>query len=156
MVIVQHLEPHRVSALTEVLGKHATIHIAQASTGMKLERGHAYLAPPDHHLTVTAKRVIRLTSTPRVHFVRPSADVLFESVANVFGLHAIGVVLSGTGFDGSTGAAAIKKAGGAVVVQDEATSQHFGMPGNVVRAGNADAVLPLENISAHLMGLMAE
>ena len=95
-----------------------------------------------------------LTRSELVHFVRPSADLLFESVAAAFGNRAIGVVLTGTGRDGSMGISAIRKMGGTVIAQDEKTSEFFGMPGAAIETGNVDFVLPLEDISSTLVSLV--
>ena len=117
--------------------------------------GTVHLAPPDHHLLVDADGVLSLTHTELVHFVRPSADLLFESTAASFREGAIAVVLSGSGSDGSMGVKAIKKMGGTVIVQDERSSQYFGMPGAAVQTGAVDFVLPLEEIAPALQALLA-
>src|SRR5262249_62073090 len=89
---------------------------------------------------------VQLTETEKVHFVRPSADELFQSAAHI-GQHIIGVVLSGSGIDGARGAAAIRAAGGMVIAQDEASSAFFGMPEAEIQAGAVDQVLPLQAIA---------
>jgi len=99
---------------------------------------------------------IALTHSELVHFVRPSADLLFESVAGSYGSRAIAVVLTGTGSDGAAGVRAIKERGGIVIVQDEQTSQFFGMPAAAIETGCADFVLPLEEIAPRLVDLTRE
>ena len=89
-----------------------------------------------------------------MHFVRPSADLLFESVAGSFKSRAIAVVLTGTGSDGSMGVQAIKKMGGTVVTQDEGTSEFFGMPSAAIQTGRVDFVLPLNEIGQALTTLV--
>ena len=89
-----------------------------------------------------------------MHFVRPSADLLFESVAASHKDRAIAVVLTGTGSDGAMGVQAIKKMGGTVIVQDEKTSQFFGMPAAAIQTGNADFILPLDEIASALVTLV--
>jgi two-component system chemotaxis response regulator CheB len=89
-----------------------------------------------------------------VHFVRPSADLLFESVAASYKDRAIAVVLTGSGSDGNMGVGAIKKMGGTVIAQDEATSEFFGMPGAAIQSGNVDFVLPLREIPSALVTLV--
>jgi two-component system chemotaxis response regulator CheB len=91
-----------------------------------------------------------------VHFVRPSADLLFESGAASFGGRAIGVVLTGTGSDGSLGVKAIKGVGGTVIAQDEESSDFFGMPGAAIETGAVDFVLPLDQIAEALASLVSE
>ena len=89
-----------------------------------------------------------------MHFVRPSADLLFESVAAAYKDRAIAVVLSGTGADGSMGLRAIKKMGGTIIVQDQKSSAFFGMPGAAIDTGTVDFVLPLEDIARALVTLV--
>jgi two-component system chemotaxis response regulator CheB len=115
-----------------------------------------YIAPPAKHLLVNADATLSLSGAELVHFVRPSADLLFESGAASFGNRAIGVVLTGTGSDGSLGVEAIKRRGGTVIAQDEATSDFFGMPGAAIEAGAVDFVLPLDQIAEALTSLLAE
>lgn len=103
---------------------------------------------------MTEDHAISLTQTELVHFVRPSADLLFESVAASSRERAIAVVLTGTGIDGSMGVGAIKKMGGTVIAQDEETSEFFGMPSAAIHTGNVDFVLPLEEIAPALVKLV--
>ena len=95
-----------------------------------------------------------LTQSKLVHFLRPSADLLFESVAASYGERAIAVVLTGTGSDGAMGVQAIKKMGGTVIAQDEATAEFFGMPSAAIHSGSVDFVLPLDEIATALVTLV--
>ena len=97
---------------------------------------------------------LSLSQTELVHFVRPSADLLFESVAATSKQRAIAVVLTGTGVDGNMGVRAIKKMGGTVIVQDEQTSEFFGMPFAAIQTGCADFILPLDEIPKALLTLV--
>jgi two-component system chemotaxis response regulator CheB len=96
-----------------------------------------------------------LSQLAPVHFVRPSADPLFESLALSFGPRAVAVVLTGMGHDGTDGAQAVKLSGGTVLVQNESTSEFFGMPGAAINAGLIEHVLPLDQIAEALV-LLAE
>ncbi|HZQ72208.1 MAG TPA: chemotaxis protein CheB [Burkholderiales bacterium] len=154
LVIVQHLDPHHRSVLAQLLQKRSPLRVKQAAAGEVIAAGSAYVAPPDHHLLVNAEGVLALTRTELVHFVRPSADLLFESVAAAYRSRAIAVVLSGSGSDGAMGVRAIKETGGKVIAQDEQTSQYFGMPGAAARTGSADFVLPLDRIAPALQALL--
>jgi two-component system chemotaxis response regulator CheB len=96
-----------------------------------------------------------LTQTELVNFVRPSADLLFESVAAAYGERAIAVVLTGAGKDGSMGVTAIKKRGGTVIAQDESSSEFFSMPSAAIKTGAVDFVLALDEIPGALATLVA-
>jgi len=152
VAIVQHIDPKRESRLAEILGRRASMRVKEAEDGELLVPGTAVIAPPARHLTIAGGGIVRLTNTAPVHFSRPSADQLFASAARAFS-PVIGVILTGTGTDGAEGAAAVKAAGGVVIVQDEATSDFFGMPNAAIHAGAVDYILPLEEIAATLMQL---
>jgi len=152
LAIVQHIDPKRDSRLAEILGRRAMMHVKEAEDGELLLPGVAVIAPPARHLTIAGGGMVRLTDTAPVHFSRPSADRLFESAARAFG-PVIGVILTGTGTDGATGAAAVKAGGGIVIVQDEATSAFFGMPNAAIQAGAVDYIQPLDEIAVTLMRL---
>jgi two-component system chemotaxis response regulator CheB len=154
LVVVQHLDPRHRSLMAEILGRRTALRVVQASGGEPLEPGTAYIAPPDHHLLVEPGGVLALTRTELVHFVRPSADLLFESAAAAYRSGAIAVVLSGSGTDGAMGVKAIKKMGGTVIVQDE--SEFAGMPDAARETGVADFVLPLNEIAPALKTLIAQ
>jgi len=156
VAVLQHIEPHHRSMLAEILGRSCALTVRQAGDGQRFEAGVVHVAPPDHHLLVDADGSLSLTRTELVHFVRPSADLLFESAAASIGSRAIGVVLTGTGHDGALGAEAIKGRGGTMIAQDEATSEFFGMPGAAIETGAVDFVLPLDQIAEALASLVAE
>ena len=155
LVVVQHLDPRHRSLMAEILGRRTAIKVVQAEEGQHLKPGIAYVAPPDRHLLVNPGGTLSLTRTQLVHFVRPSADLLFESVAASYGERAIAVVLSGSGSDGAMGVKAIKKMGGTVIVQDQKTAEFFGMPEAAQQTGLVDFVLPLEDIASAVRTLVA-
>ena len=140
--------------MAEIIGRHSKLPIHQAVHGSHVRPGHVYLAPPDHHLLINRDGSVNLTRTELVNFVRPSADLLFESVAASFGARAIAVVLTGSGRDGSMGVTAIKQRGGTVIAQDEASSEFFSMPSAAIRTGMVDFVLPLDQVAAALLTLL--
>jgi two-component system chemotaxis response regulator CheB len=114
-----------------------------------------WIAPGDFHMAVEEDggRVrLQVHQGPKENFCRPSVDVLFRSVAKVFGAHALGVILTGMGQDGLKGCEALCARGAAVIVQDEASSVVWGMPGFVARAGLAEKILPLDRIGAEIIG----
>jgi two-component system chemotaxis response regulator CheB len=140
--------------MAEIIGRHSQLPIHQAVHGSHVRPGHVYLAPPDHHLLINRDGSVNLTRTELVNFVRPSADLLFESVAASFGARAIAVVLTGSGRDGSMGVTAIKQRGGTVIAQDEASSEFFSMPSAAIRTGMVDFVLPLDQVAGALLTLL--
>jgi two-component system, chemotaxis family, protein-glutamate methylesterase/glutaminase len=154
LAVVQHLDPRHRSLMAEILGRRTPLRVQQAREGDVLAPGRAYIAPPDRHLLVNPDGTLSLTRTELVHFVRPSADLLFESTAAAYRERAIAVVLSGSGTDGAMGLKAIKKMGGTVIVQDQATADFTGMPAAAAQTGLADFVLQLEEIAPALQTLV--
>ncbi len=156
ILIVMHVSPDHPSRLAQVLGRHASIPVADAVEGEVPQAAHAYLAPPDHHLLLGPDGHLHLSTADAVHFARPAADVLFRSVAGVARHNAIGVVLSGTGSDGTDGVREIKEAGGFTIAQDESTASFWGMPGSAVHSGAIDRMLPIGQIAGLLRSLAGE
>ena len=154
VVVVQHLDPNHHSLLPEILERRCTIRIRQAREGDVLELSTAYIAPPDQHLLVNGDGTLSLSHSDLVHFVRPSADLLFESVAASHEERTIAVVLTGTGSDGTMGVQAINTMGGTVIVQDPETADFAGMPRAAVNTGAVDEILPLEEIASRLVELV--
>ncbi len=153
LVIVQHLDPRHRSLMADILSRRTKLKVKQAAEGDRLTPGIAYIAPPDRHLLVNPDGSLSLSQSELVHFVRPSADLLFESVAASYKGRAIAVVLTGNGSDGAMGVQAIKKMGGTVIVQDEKSSEFSGMPTAAIRTG-PDFILPLGEIAAALTTLV--
>ena len=155
VLVVQHLDPRHRSLMPQIIARRSKLTVYQATDGIEVEAGKVYLAPPDRHLLVNRDGTLSLTQTELVNFVRPSADLLFESVAAAYGERAIAVVLTGTGHDGSMGVTAIKQRGGTVIVQDEESSQFFGMPSAAIKTGAVDFVLALDEIAPALQALVS-
>lgn len=154
VVCVQHLDPRHRSLMPHIMSRRCKLPVVEAENGMTVDAGRVHLAPPDGHLLVNRDITITLTHTELVNFVRPSADLMFESVAASYGDRAIAVVLTGAGRDGAMGVAAIKKKGGTVIVQDEASSEFFGMPSAAIRTGTVDFVLSLGEIGGAVTTLV--
>jgi two-component system chemotaxis response regulator CheB len=154
LVVVQHLDPRHRSLMADILNRRTALRVKEAAHGDRLEAGTAFVAPPNHHLLVDPDRTLALTKTELVHFVRPSADLLFESVAGSHRERAIAVVLSGSGVDGAMGVRAIKKTGGTVIVQEPSSSEFRGMPDAAENTQQADFILPLGEIAAAIVSLV--
>jgi two-component system chemotaxis response regulator CheB len=154
IVVVQHLDPRHRSLMADTLSRRTSLRVKQAEEGDHLVSATVYIAPPNRHPLVNLDGSLSLSQSELVHYVRPSADLLFESVAASYKDRAIAVVLTSTGSDGVMGAQAIKKMGGTMIVQDEKTSEFFGMPGAAILTGNADFVLPLHEIASALVTLV--
>jgi two-component system chemotaxis response regulator CheB len=155
ILVLQHLDPYHRSWMAEILARRTGLRVEEARDGARLAGGTVFIAPPGHHLLVGENGALSLTDTMKVQYVRPSADVLFASLAGSWGAGAIAVVLTGTGQDGAEGVRAIKQHGGTVIVQDEASAAFFGMPGAAIHTGMADRILPLGSIAAALEELTA-
>jgi two-component system chemotaxis response regulator CheB len=140
--------------LAERLDSKSHVHVVEAADGMEVEPGTAYIAPGGYHLTLRrsgTKVVVKLNQEAPENSCRPAADVMFRSVADIYGGACLTVVLTGMGQDGLAGARILKEAGAKIVAQDEQSSVVWGMPGHVVQAGLADEVAPLGQIAASIM-----
>lgn len=154
VLIVQHMPAVFTGLLAGSLAAKVSIGITEAAAGDELHAGHAWLAPGEHHLVVARNAAgarLALNQNPPVHSCRPSADILFHSVADIFGPGALAVVMTGMGCDGLAGCEAIRAAGGQVIIQDRESSVVWGMPGHVARAGLASACLPLDALGAEIV-----
>lgn len=154
VVVVQHLDRRHQTLLGDVLARRTPLAVTLAHDGQVTCPGTVYIAPPDRHLLVQGDGSLALTATELVHFVRPSADLLFESVATAYGDRAIAVVLTGAGSDGAMGVRAIHARGGTVIVQDLESAEFTGMPRAAAETGVADFVLPLGEIGPAIRRLV--
>ncbi|MGY0023493.1 chemotaxis protein CheB [Streptomyces sp. cg35] len=154
VLVVQHLDPRHRTVLAEILDRRTGLTVKLAEQNEPALAGTVYIAPPDRHLLVGPGGTLTLSRSELVHFLRPSADLLFESVAGAYGPRAVAVVLTGTGNDGAMGVDAVKSRGGTVIAQDPQTAEFRGMPEAAVGTGAVDFVLPLEEIPAVIRGLV--
>lgn len=153
ILIVQHMPAFFTAQLAERLTRLIGCDVREAVHGQHLAATGLLLAPGGKHLEVVQDNAfgrIRLTEAAPENSCRPAADVLFRTAAAVWGKGTLGIVLTGMGRDGLAGSRAIVDAGGSVLVQDEFTSVVWGMPGEVARAGLADAILPLAQLGAEV------
>ena len=154
ITIVQPLLPQDSIKLADILTRHTVLEVKQAESGDLLCPGKVYIAPKNKHLLVNADGTLSLSESELVHFVRPSADLLFESVAASFKQRAIAVVLTGIGSDGAMGVQAIKEMGGTTIAQNQETSEVFTMPQAAIASGSIDWVVPLDEIAYTLVNLV--
>ncbi len=150
IVIVQHMPPVFTKHLAARLDQGCAIPVREAEHGDRLEPGGAWIAPGGMHMIVQQRgrqSFVRMNDQPPENSCRPSVDVLFRSVGECFGAHAMATILTGMGQDGLLGCQEIHRLGGRVTVQDEATSVVWGMPRAVAKAGIADRILPLDAIT---------
>ncbi len=154
-VVIQHLSPDYKSLMGELLSKHTSMQVFESENGVFLRPNCVYLLPPKKLMTLRNGR-IRLEEKIKSHLPNNAIDVFFESLAQDKGDKAVGIILSGTGTDGSKGIAVIKDHGGTVVVQDPLTAEFDGMPNSAIGTGNADLILPPEIIADELIEFLKE
>lgn len=153
IVLVQHMPPLFTRLLADRLGAHSAIVVEEGSAETILCPGHAWIAPGNFHMTVKRAGIgsrLDLNQNPPENSCRPAVDVLFRSVAEVYGASVLSVVMTGMGSDGVKGAQRIRERGGEVIIQDEASSVVWGMPGLVHSSGQADAVYPLNQLGEEI------
>ena len=156
ITIVMHVSLDHKSLLADILTSRSHLEVREAHTGDVLCHASVFVAPPNHHLSVTPGGCLQLSSSSaeKVHYARPSAEPLFASVAEVYKKNAIAVVLTGGDGDGSFGVQIIKEQGGTVIAQDRPTSENFSMPETSIKTGDVDYILPLDKIAPMLIALV--
>ena len=152
VLVVQHMPKGFTKSLAERLDGQSALRVHEAAEGQVPDAGHVYIAPGDYHMRVVnspggGAPCIALSQEPTIWGVRPAADPLFRSVAEVYGAASVGVVMTGMGRDGAEGLLALQKAGGTTFVQDKETCVVFGMPQASLQAGAAKEAVPLERIA---------
>ncbi|MEL6930706.1 MAG: chemotaxis protein CheB, partial [Cyanobacteria bacterium J06600_6] len=133
ILLVQHLSPHCESHLTEILTRYTDLEVREAEEGTILKARTIYVTPPDKHLIVNETQTLSLSSAPKAHFVRPSAEYTFKSLANNYGEKAIAIVLTGCDGDGKEGVKVISQMGGKVIAIGDKLRRYI-----VCQAGNGD------------------
>ncbi len=154
LVIAQHMPKIFTSLLAARLSAKSALPVCECISGEALTAGRIVIAPGDFHMVVSQEDgspVLKTHQGPKENFCRPSVDVLFQSIARLYGPRALAVVLTGMGQDGLKGCETLRGLGARIYVQDEASSVVWGMPGFVARAGLADKILPLDQIGAEII-----
>ena len=159
VVVVQHMPPIFTKLLAERLSAQWKCPVKEAEVGDRLEPGHGYIAPGNYHMCLQRRPdgvYLTLNQGPQENSCRPSVDVMLRSVVEVYGGNSFAVIMTGMGQDGLRGCTSVREAGGRVVVQDEPSSVVWGMPGFVAKAGLADRVVPLDQISVEIVRSIAK
>ena len=154
VVISQHIPEAFSASFAERMDRLSAMTVYEAKDGQQIIAGHVFIAPGDRHLMVErdgARYICRLSDGPPVNRHRPSVDVMFRSVAQNVGPNAIGIMLTGMGDDGARGMKEMHAQGAETIAQDEKTSVVWGMPGEAVKIGAVDTVLPLGNIAGKVI-----
>jgi two-component system chemotaxis response regulator CheB len=152
LLVVLHLPPDRPSALAELLARDCALPVAEALDKQPVQPGTVVLAPPNYHLLVEPERTLALSIDPPVLYSRPAIDLLFESAAVAYGSRLLALVLTGASSDGAAGAAAVRRRGGQVWVQDPAEAAMPVMPTSALQQAGADQVLGLQEICRRFAG----
>jgi two-component system chemotaxis response regulator CheB len=153
IVIVQHMPEMFTRLLADRLDEKSAIRVSEASAGNELQPGLALVAPGGFHMTLTRKGAVVETALNKdapENSCRPAVDVLFRSVANIYGVNTLAVIMTGMGQDGLLGGHKIKEAGGRIIAQDEESCVVWGMPGAVAHAGLTEEVIPLNRLGAEI------
>lgn len=157
IVIVQHMPENFTTAFAKRLNDICQMEVREAADDDRVLQGVALIAPGNHHLVIRRSGTdytVKIKTGPPVHYQRPSADVLFQSVAKHAGANAVGVLMTGMGSDGAKGLLAMREAGAYTMAQDEKSCVVFGMPKEAIKIGAADEVVPLENISRQIIAAL--
>lgn len=154
IVVTQHIPTMFSTPFAQRMDRCSAMSVCEARDGQQIVPGHVYIAPGSHHLLVVrsgARYICRLSDAPPENRHRPSVDTMFRSVAENVGTNAVAAILTGMGEDGARQLLALRQLGAHTLVQDEATSVVWGMPGAASKLGAAERVLPLERIAAQLL-----
>ncbi len=155
VVIVQHISNGFTKGLVDWLQRESALPLKIGQQDQRVYPGEVYFAPDDCHMIMLKRGILGMKKSPPVSFVRPSVTVLFQTIAEIYGDQAIGVILTGMGDDGAVGLRDMRDKGAVTLVQDEATCVVFGMPKAAIELGAARSTLPLEQISGRIEKLLA-
>jgi len=148
-VVIQHLSPDHKSMMDNLLARHTAMPVLMAENGLKMQANHVYLIPPGKNMTVAGNQLRLVPKNP--HGLSLPIDLFFTSIAKEFGNRCVGVILSGTGSDGTRGSVAINDSGGFLLAQDPETAKFDGMPRSVIGTGLVDEVMPPEQLAHRIV-----
>lgn len=155
IVVVQHMPSGPfIKSIAKRLESESNIRIKEAQNDDRLEPGVAFIAPGGMHLLIEKDGLLKLNHGPAVNSVKPSVDVMMNSGVTVYGANSIGVILTGMGRDGAKGMSAIKTYGGRTIAEDESTCIIYGMPKAVVDNGDADRIVPIEQVASEIVKML--
>lgn len=150
LILVQHLAPEVGDTHIKHFQRQTPLEVIEPSPGMAIQPGRVYVAPPNYHLLVETDKTFSLNVDPPMNYVRPAADILFETAADAFGPALIGIVLTGANNDGALGLAAIHFHGGITMVQDPEEAPFATMPESALEFIQPDFVLPVKDLALTL------
>jgi len=155
IVVVQHMPPGPfIRSIAKRIESESNIRVEEAQNDDRLQPGVALMAPGGYHMLIEKGGIIKLSHGPAVNSVRPSVDVMMSSGATVYGANAIGVILTGMGRDGANGMALIKSKGGHTIAEHESTCVVYGMSKSVIDNGDADSIVPLDQVPHEIMRMI--
>ena len=153
ILVVQHMPALFTEQFAASLNETVPLKVAEATDGTQPRPGEVWVAPGGFHMEISdLSGRLSMSEGPKLHGCRPAVDVLFKSATRIYGAQVLAVVLTGMGHDGADGCQEIAAAGGHVIVQDEATSTVWGMPGSVAKRGSAHQIVPLKQVAFTVVG----
>lgn len=155
-IIILHRKSDAESILESLFSSRTKLTVKEVEDKDSIHTGYIYIAPADYHLLLEDKKNFSLDSSEKILYSRPSIDVTFESIAEVYGSFAIGVLLSGANADGAKGLSAMKKAGGFTIVQDPESAEVDYMPRQAIEQLHPDAIVHADEIPLFLSNLIAD
>ena len=153
IIAVLHHAVGRSPMVVKILQRSTKLRVVEAVDGEAIQPGHVYLAPADRHVQITPGRRLASRDARRINSLRSSVEPLLDSITEVYGPHAVSVILSGSGRNGAVSAKSLHDRGGIVIAQNRATAQSYGMPGAAIAIGAADHVLGVDEIAPALTAL---
>lgn len=153
VIVVQHVSPQSDGYFIKMLDELCSLKVKEAEDTEKIASGTIYFAPPDYHLLLERDHTLTLTLDEKVNYSRPSIDVLFETAAEAFGSHLIGIILTGANADGSKGLLKIKQYGGFTIVQEPKEAENPVMPEKAIRLTMPNLIAEMDEIVQMLIDL---